>query len=233
MLAAFGWGALAASSLVAGALLALVRAWPRRTVGLVLAFGAGALVSAVSFELAQEGAEVGGAVPLAIGMAVGAFTYWSLNGLVERRSQGDADSGNALALGAFLDGIPEQLVLGIGLATGEGVSVGLLAAIYVSNLPEAVGSGSDMVQAGRTRGEVVKLWLAVAVLCALATPAGFGLADLASDELKGAIDGFAAGALLVMLTDSMIPEATRKSGTTAGLVLTLGFAVAAGLSAAS
>ena len=90
-----------------------------------------------------------------------------------------------------------------------------------------------MVQAGRSRGDVVKLWLAVAVLCALATPAGFGLADLASDELKGAIDGFAAGALLVMLTDSMIPEATRKSGTTAGLVLTLGFAVAAGLSAAS
>jgi ZIP family zinc transporter len=228
--AALGWGALAASSLVVGALLAMLRRWPDRQIGLVLAFGAGALVSAVSYELAVEGLREGGGLPVALGIAAGALTYWFLNGIVAR---GDDDSGNSLALGAFLDGVPEQLVLGIGLATGDGVSIGLLVAIYVSNLPEGIGSASDMLGANRDRATVVRLWALVAVVCTLATVLGFAVADSASGELKGAINGFAAGALLVMLTDSMIPEATRKAGPRAGLVLTLGFAVAAGLSAIS
>src|SRR3954453_12198212 len=122
--AALGWGSLSAFSLVLGAGLALVRDWPRRVVGLVLAFGAGALVSAVSFELVQEGARVGEGWALAGGLAVGAGVYFYLDGVVSRGS--DSSAGTALALGAFLDGIPEQLVLGIGLAAGEGVSIGLL-----------------------------------------------------------------------------------------------------------
>jgi len=134
MLSALGWGALAAVSLVAGTLLAFARAWPDGQIGLVLAFGAGALISAVSFELAEEGVEVGGAGPVGVGFALGALTYFVLDGLIER---GGSDPASALALGAFLDGIPEQLVLGLGLAVGEGVSVALLAAIFVSNLPEA------------------------------------------------------------------------------------------------
>jgi zinc transporter, ZIP family len=139
--AALGWGALAASSLVIGALLGLVRPWPGRLIGLVLAFGAGALISAVSFDLAQEGAEVGDPGFLGLGLAVGGITYFALNRTLERRPRhgndggGDENAGTALALGAFLDGIPEQAVLGIGIAAGEGVSVGLLVAIFVSNLP--------------------------------------------------------------------------------------------------
>ena len=109
MASALGWGALASSSLVIGALLGLARDWPDRWVGLVLAFGAGALVSSVSFELAQEGIEVGGGASVGIGLAVGAFTYWALDQALDRRSGSSA--GTALALGAFLDGIPEQLVL--------------------------------------------------------------------------------------------------------------------------
>jgi ZIP family zinc transporter len=144
-----------------------------------------------------------------------------------------ASAGTALALGAFLDGIPEQMVLGIGLAAGEGVSVGLLVAIFVSNLPEAIGSASEMRTAGREDRTILRLWLAVAAVCALASVLGYALADAVSDNLKAAIDGFAAGALLVMLVDSMIPDATRQSGRTAGLVTTLGFAVAAALSATS
>src|SRR3954451_17965481 len=129
MTAALGWGALAASSLVIGALLGLIRPWPPRPVGLVLAFGAGALISAVSFDLAEEGARVGGPGFLGLGLALGAITYFTLNRLVGRRwgngRRGGGNAGTALALGAFLDGIPEQTVLGIGIAAGEGVSVGL------------------------------------------------------------------------------------------------------------
>ena len=181
--AALGWGSLSAFSLVLGALLALARRWPERAVGSVLAFGAGALISAVSFELAQEGIRVG-------------------------------DRGSTAA----------------GLAAGEGVSVGLLVAIFVSNLPEAAGSASEMRTAGRDDRTILRLWLAVATVCALASGVGFALADAVSDNLKAVIDGFAAGALLVMLVDSMIPDARRAAGRPAGLVTVLGFAVAAGLS---
>jgi zinc transporter, ZIP family len=227
---ALGWGALAASSLVLGALIGAARAWPKRAVGLVLGFGAGALISAVSFELAEDGVRIGGGAAVGIGMVVGALAYFAGDRLVEGRS---ANAGNALALGAFLDGVPEQLVLGIGLATGEGVSVGLLGAIFVSNLPEAIGASDGMHRTGRSRQTILRLWLAVAVILTLATVAGYGIADSASNELLGGINGFAAGALIVMLVDSMVPEATRQAGRTTGLVTTLGFALAAGMSGVS
>jgi ZIP family zinc transporter len=226
MAAALGWGALAASSLVVGTLLALVRRWSARSVGLVLAFGAGALISAVSFELAEEGSKIGSDAAVGLGLAAGALVYFSLDRLVARMGPG-AD----LTLGAFLDGIPEQLVLGIGLAVGEGVSAGLLVAIFISNVPEATGATSELLKQ-RSRAQLVGLWVAVAVVCMLATVAGYALADAAGDELRAGINGFAAGALLVMLVDSMIPDAREKSGTWAGLVTVLGFAVAAALSLA-
>jgi ZIP family zinc transporter len=134
-------------------------------------------------------------------------------------------------LGAFLDGIPEQLVLG--LALGDGVSAGLLGAIFVSNLPEAIGSATAMNRAGRSHRDVAVLWIGVAAVCTLASGIGFAIADTASDTLQGGLNGFAAGALMVMLVDSMIPDATRQAGRTTGLVTTLGFAVAAGMSGIS
>jgi zinc transporter, ZIP family len=226
--AAIGWGALAASSLVIGALLGLARDWPRELVGLVLAFGAGALISAVSFDLAAEAARIGDAGVAAAGLAAGALTYYALNRMVGR-----GQAGASLALGAFLDGIPEQTVLGIGIAAGEGVSVGLLVAIFVSNLPEAIGSATDMRAAGKSAAQIRRLWLAVAVICAAATVVGYAIADAVSGNVNAFVDGFAAGALLVMLIDQMIPEAVRKGGDVSGLVTVLGFAVAAGLSSVS
>ena len=222
MIEALGWGALAASSLVVGAALGLARDWPDRLVGLVLGFGAGALISAVSFELALEGIEEGGAVAAGIGLALGALTYFFLS----RRIQG-------LALGAFLDGVPEQLVLGIGIATGNGVSVGLLAAVFVSNLPEAIGSVDEMRSTRRSSAQIMRMWIVIAVVCALASVLGWLLADNIGGRVGGAINGFAAGALLVMLTDAMIPDAHRQAGQTAGLVVVLGFAVATALSQVS
>jgi zinc transporter, ZIP family len=240
--AALGWGSLAAFSLVLGAALGLARAWPRWAVGAVLAFGAGALISAVSFELVQEGLRIGEGWAIAAGLAVGAGVYYYLDGVVGRIGQGGrgrrgrasgSSAGTGLALGAFLDGIPEQLVLGIGIAAGDGVSVGLLVAIFVSNLPEAIGSASEMRAGGRDNRTILHLWVAVAVVCTLASAVGFAIADAVSGNFKAAVNGFAAGALIVMLVDSMIPDASRDVGRVAGLVTTLGFAPAAGLSSVS
>ena len=188
VLIALGWGALAAASLVLGALLALARRWPDAVVGTVLAFGAGALISSVAFELAQQGLQIGTPTSVAIGLALGAVTFFVADRAVERDRRAQrrrSGAGLPLALGALLDGIPEQAVLGIGLATGEGVSVALLVAIFVSNLPEGVGSAADMRAAGKSPAAVIRLWVGVAVVCALATVGGYALADLASGNVRG------------------------------------------------
>jgi ZIP family zinc transporter len=242
MAAAILWGAIAASSLLIGAALGLARKWPELQIGVVLAFGAGALISAVSFELAAEGSSVGGAGWVGVGLALGALTYYLASRRLEEgdeatRSRGhrppSGSGGKALALGATLDGLPEQAVLGIGLAAGDGISASLLLAIFISNLPEAIGSSSQMHGTGKPGRTIMMLWLVVAVVVTAATVIGYALADVTGDAFTAGIDGFAAGALLVMLIDSMIPEARSSAGRVAGLVSVLGFAVAAGLSSLS
>ena len=231
------WGALAASSLLIGALLGVARTWPRRLVGLVLAFGAGALIASVAFELAEEGLATGGPIPVVIGIALGAAAFASGNAAIQalgaRRHRGQPhpdEGGGGLAFGAFLDGIPEQAVLGIGLATGGGVSVALLVAVWISNLPESIGSASDMRRGGTPRRSILLLWAGVTAVCALATVGGYAVAAVSGSTVSGVINGFAAGALLVMLVDEMIPEARSKAGPAAGLATVVGFALAAGLS---
>lgn len=234
MLTALIWGLVAASSLILGALAGVVRDWNRRLIGLVLGFGAGALISSISFELAEEGFRVGGALPVSLGLAVGAIVFYVADAAVDRLGAGGAQTaGLPLLLGALLDGIPEQAVLGIGIAGGGGVSLALLVAIFVSNLPESIGSASDLRSAGHSVRLILGGWAVVAVLCAGATVGGYQLQQVAGNALRGGINGFAAGALLVMLVGSMIPEATEKARESAGLAAVLGFAVAAGLSLAT
>ncbi|HWV48519.1 MAG TPA: hypothetical protein VN035_03600, partial [Microbacterium sp.] len=168
------WGAVAAAPLIVGAVLATLRPWPPKWLGIVLGFGAGALMASIAFELWEEGLDLVGPLPLAIGVAVGAACYYLANRVVEKRATAAAGSqGAPLAVGALLDGIPEQMVLGIGLAAGEGVSVALLVAILVSNLPESIGSASDLLEGGMKRSRVLWLWAGVAAVCMLATVAGF------------------------------------------------------------
>lgn len=233
MLSALLWGAVAASSLVIGALAGVAHTWNGRLVGWVLGFGAGALVSSISFELAEEGFRVGGAVAVSVGLALGAVTFFVADRAVDRIGGGGPTTGWPLLLGALLDGIPEQAVLGIGIAGGGAVSPALLLAIFVSNLPESIGSATDMRAAGRPAKRIMAGWGAVALLCVAATAAGYQLQEFAGDQMRGGIDGFAAGALLVMLVGSMIPEATEKARESAGLAAVLGFALAAGLSLSS
>lgn len=233
-LTALCWGLVAASSLIIGAIAGVIHDWNRRIVGLVLGFGAGALIAGISFELAEEGFRVGGALPVSLGLAIGAVVFYLADTAVDRLgANGAKTAGLPLLLGALLDGIPEQAVLGIGIAGGGSVSLALVIAIFVSNLPEAIGSASDLRSAGHPVRQILAGWTVVAALCALATVGGFQLQRVAGNELQGGINGFAAGALLVMLVGSMIPEATEKARENAGLAAVLGFAVAAGLSLAN
>ncbi|SDS54386.1 ZIP family metal transporter [Microbacterium paraoxydans] len=229
------WGAVAAAPLFVGAVLAMLRTWPPRWLGIVLGFGAGALMASIAFELWEEGLDRGGPIPLVTGVALGALSYYIAARILDARAarkKGEAGGGQ-LAVGALLDGTPEQLVLGIGLASGEPVSIALVVAILVSNLPESIGSAADLLDGGMRRSRVLLLWAGVAVVCALATVAGFALASVTGEVFRSGASGFAAGALLVMLVDSMVPEAQSKAKESTGLATVLGFALAAGLAFAS
>lgn len=232
-------GALSASSLALGAAIALrVRLAPR-VVALLLAFGAGALISAVSFELAAESLEAGGPGVFAAGLALGALAFFGGDLALERREgrrrphrpeASPPSGGTVLALGALLDGVPEQAALGMGLAGGESANVALLAAIFVSNVPEALGSAAQLRRDGWPGARVVGLWAAVAVAGVAATAGGFALLDGAGGDTRSAISAFAAGAVLCMLVDSMVPESRAEGGRGAGLAAIVGFAVAVLLS---
>lgn len=233
------WGLAGGSSLLIGALLGLVLPDRPKVTGLALAFGAGALISALTFELTEEAYRLGGADAVTLGLAAGALTYFAADHLVERRG-GDGRMGmmgeqaaipaSALLLGAILDGIPESAVIGISLLEEPTVSVPVLAAVFLSNLPEGFASGTGMK---RKHGSlyVLGVWSAVVALCGASAALGYELLDGASGNAVGLIQAFAAGAVLTMLVDTMIPEALKHGGKPAGLVSVLGFALAYLLSA--
>jgi ZIP family zinc transporter len=229
------WGAVGASSLLIGAVIAIAVPLPRRAIGLVLGFGAGTLISATSFELTEKAFELGGADAVTIGLALGALAYFAGDSVIERRGGGNrmssmgeqsAESANALLLGAVLDGIPESAVLGITLLEGSGVGVAVLAAIFLSNLPEALSSTTGMRMTGQGSGRVLTTWAVVVVVSALSAALGYGLLDGASGNAIGLIQAFAGGAVLTMLVDTMIPEAFARGHRAVGLFTVLGFALA-------
>ena len=233
---AFFWGFVASSSLLVGALLALTVRPGRRVVGLVMAFGAGVLISAVAYELvgeALETADRGNAVALGLFAGCGVFFLGDalidrLGGSGRKHSSGEQAGGVALAivLGIVLDGIPESIVIGVGLLNGEGVGVAMLVAVFLSNLPEAVAATTGLSAAGWPRARLWLLWLAVVSVSALASLAGYAFLDDASPDTIAFVLAFAGGAILTMLADTMMPEAFAQSGKLVGVVTTLGFALA-------
>jgi zinc transporter, ZIP family len=229
------WGAAGASSLLLGAILGLALPIPRRAIGLILGFGAGTLISALAFELTEEAFEVGGADAVAIGLALGALAYFVGDSLIERRGASDrmssmgeqsGGSGSALLLGAVLDGVPESAVIGITLLEGGTVGVAILAAVFLSNLPEAISASTGMKMAGRSSRHVLGVWSVVLIVSAISAALGFAAGDGASGDAVGLIQAFAGGAVLTMLVDTMIPEAFKHAGRAVGLFTVLGFALA-------
>ncbi len=229
------WGAVGASSLLIGAVIGLLLPLPRLAIGLILGFGAGTLISAVSFELTDEAYDLGGADAVVVGLTAGALAYFVGDLLVERRGGSErmnplrdaaATGGTALLLGAVLDGIPESAVIGLTLLDGGSVGVPVLAAVFISNLPESISSSSGMRAAGSTTRHVLVTWGSVVLVSAISAAAGYGLLENASGNTVALIDAFAGGAVITMLADTMMPEAFQHGGRAVGLLTVLGFAAA-------
>lgn len=225
MTAALLWGLLAAGSLLVGQALASPLGRSRRTVGLMMAFGAGTLISAVGYELIpEENLELGWEIGAAF--LVGALAYYVGARLVDRGGR----SGVALFLGALLDGIPESFILGLGLALGGEISLAFLAAVLLSNIPEGLAGTDDMRTSGVPERRITTMWVGLTLVCGVASMAGYLVADSGSHTGEIA-SAFAGGAVLTMLADSMVPESYERAGRVAGLLTVLGFLVAGILSA--
>ena len=236
MVAAFLWGLCSASSLVFGGLLASWMTFGNRTLGLIMGFGAGVLISAVAYELVYEAIHLAKLSGLpALGFFAGAFTFFFADLLIGRmggRRQGDANPAAEsslvapLVLGIILDGVPESVVIGLGILQGGTVSAAMLAAVFISNIPESVAGTTGMTAGGWSRGKVLALWSAIAVVFALASAIGYVSLGNASDHLLAVVQAFAGGAILMMLANTMIPEAYQRAGKLAGIATVVGFAVA-------
>ncbi|MEV4411065.1 hypothetical protein [Catellatospora sp. NPDC049609] len=224
------WGGIAAFSLVVGAWLAFRRSpVPAERVGMVMGFGAGALLAAIAYELVPTGFNQD--LLLFTSFGLGAFVFFWVDHLATgRRSMGAASADRSIVVGSLLDGIPESIVLGAGVAAGGEVAVAFLVAVFVSNLPEALGATSFMRQAGHTRAQAYRVWWIIVAVSALSAALGYLAYDMVPGSDGGYVEAFAAGAVLTMLADSMIPEAYQLGGKATGLLAVLGFAVAGALS---
>lgn len=223
-------GLLAGGALLVGALIAWYRDVPQNIVAGVMAFGAGVLISALSFDLVAESLSESGIWPTLTGFAVGAILYVGINGFLDwrnfrnRRGRGDSPgTGTGIAVGALLDGIPESMVLGLSMVSGHGVSVPILTAVVISNLPEGLSSTAELKAAGKNKKFVFLLWGGIAIVAAISSVIGYTILADASREITGFITALAAGAILAMVCDTMIPDAFRRTHNYTGLLATVGF----------
>lgn len=256
-------GVVASGSLVIGASIGVRFELPKRLLAMMLAFAAGALITALTFELFEDAYEQGGILRAAGGLLVGAVVFAILSALLDRWAQPgsrskpaaevqgsvklDTDAaaadrapttastrgtaGLALLAAVSLDGVPENLALGVSLGESVG-GLALLAAIFVSNLPEALVGASSMKAQGRSSGRVIGMWAIAAALTAVAVPLGAGpLAntDPATISLPLA---FAAGAVIASLADTLMPEAFEHGGPAVALSTAAGFVLSYSLSLA-
>jgi ZIP family zinc transporter len=234
------WGWVAGSALLLGAAVGYFARVPQRLIAAIMAFGSGVLISALSFDLMDEAYKRGGFDSTAIGFVGGALVYTIANlilarrGAKHRKRSGDHQSqeneegggGLAIAIGALLDGIPESIVIGVSMIKGGAVSSVAVIAIFLSNLPEGLSSSAGMKKAKRSAGYVFGVWAGIALISGLAALVGYSVFSHFSEEVVAATTAVAAGAILAMLADTMIPEAFEEAHEFAGLITVVGFLIA-------
>jgi zinc transporter, ZIP family len=225
ILESFGLGFLAQSSLLIAGLLVCWVAVPRHIVGILGGFGAGALIGAICFDLIPEAR----ALPeweVGLWMMVGAGVFIGGDVYVERRF-GSAGTGGAMGIivGSVVDGVPESVIFGIQIATGFPVSAGFLAAVWLSNFPQAMAPSSDLHSAGWSARRLGILWFEVVLACGVAAVLGYLASNYVPDAAGEAIAGLAAGGILTMLTTSLMPFSWERGGYLAGAATAAGFAL--------
>ncbi len=229
------WGGLSSAALFLGQALAPVLEPHPKATGLLMGFGAGTMLSAVAYELVPA-SDAGEGWGVGIGFLIGALVYYVSDRIIDSKGGDDridldgddaeGGSGSAMFLGALLDGLPEAFILGVGIAIGGGVSVAFVVAVFVSNVPQGTAGTLALRQAGTSSRTIARMWGSLTIASAAVAAAGFLFADSIPRQGLWA-QSFAGGAVLVMLANSMMPEAFKHGGKTVGLMTVLGYLVAA------
>jgi ZIP family zinc transporter len=229
------WGLVGASALVVGAEVAFAFRLSSKVIGLIMAFGVGALIASVSFELVVPSLQTASTAQVSLALLIGALTFFVGDYLIDRmggskRKNPDGPeeegSGLGIVLGTVLDGIPESAALGMSLATGDGVSVALLAGIWVSNFPESLGASVGLEKSGTSRRNIRLMWWGLVLVSAISAGIGYAVISNSSDKTGAFVQAFAAGALLTMIADEMAPQAFSRAAMVTGIATTLGFILA-------
>jgi len=232
------WGALAAVALLIGAAVVFLHKPSERITGMVMGFGSGTLISAIAYELIPD-STLGKGAGMALAFLIGALTFFVGNWLIERSGGAnrkdltggeESGAGMAIFLGTLLDGVPESMILGIGLGLGGSVSIAFLFAVFISNIPEGIAGTVSLQTEGHSRRNIILMWSSLLIAAAIAAGLGYFLTKQ-TNVIEGVyLQAFAAGAMLTMLADTMMPEAFKHGGKIVGLLTVLGFLVAAILS---
>ena len=197
---------VAGSSLVLGGVIARRFSISPRMLGLIMAFGAGVLISAVAYELVEEAfVTSAGDGGITLGLLAGSATFFAgevmIDRLRARRSRSSngtqtSGAGGALTLGIVLDGIPESLVLRLTVLEHGTVSAAFLVAVFIANIPEAIGATTALVQSGRNMNRIIRFWVLVALGFGVTSLAGYVVLDTASPRTVAIVLAFAGGAVL-------------------------------------
>jgi zinc transporter, ZIP family len=224
VLTALVFGLVASSSLVIGGVVGALWDPPGRFVAISLAFASGALITALSFDLIEDSFRSGGVIFAGVGMLAGAAVFVVTDSLLDRYIEGAGGgvSGFAILAAVTLDGIPENMALGVSLLSGTSVAT-LLIAIFASNLPEALSGAVGMKESGRSHLFVIATWSATALILAASVVLGSAALSGASNEMLSLLLAFAGGAVLASLADTLMPDAYREGGGLVAFATVAGF----------